>query len=61
MSTIFSIHPRRVQAIHDEAQDRSMSGVMSPTFICRTCKQPKHTAGRKRHLDGGYKCAECAK
>lgn len=41
------------------------AGIMSPSFMCRRCKQNKRTSGRKPVAKGypklGYVCADCAK
>ena len=42
----------------------SCKGVMSPSFMCKACKRPRTTVGRRPVVPGyskaGYICAECA-
>ena len=40
------------------ARHASMSGVTSPSFICKQCQQSRRTAGRKR-VPMGWVCAKC--
>ena len=54
----FATNPRQIQRYRDSKLPTA--GLMS--FRCKCCHRAIFTmAGRKKHLDGGYKCAECAR
>ena len=55
---MFAVHPRDEQRFRTAKPPTA--GLMS--FRCKCCHRAIFTmAGRKKHLDGGYKCAECAR
>lgn len=55
-----STHPRAIQEYRNDTKARvAHSGVMSPTFKCRCCKDFKRTVGRVKHPVSGYVCKDC--
>ena len=54
----FATHPRQIQRFRDSKLPTA--GLMS--FRSKCCGNTIYRMeGRKKHKDGGYKCAECAK
>jgi hypothetical protein len=54
---------REVLNFRESTKAQRMAGVMSPSFLCRRCRQPRARAGRKELVKGcpkaGYICAKC--
>ena len=55
---MFALHPRDEQRFRTEKPPTA--GLLS--FRCKCCGNTIYRMeGRKKHLGGGFKCAECAK
>jgi hypothetical protein len=43
---------REVLNFRESTKAQRMAGVMSPSFLCRRCRQPRARAGRKELVKG---------